>query len=156
MGTEIERKFLVKGNEWRIGASKIFIRQGYLSIDKYRVVRIRVSGNQACITIKGLTHHATRSEFEYPIPVEDGEYLLNQLCVTPLIEKYRYTIVSEESEWTVDEFRGDNEGLILAEIELFSEEDTIRFPDWVGEEVTDDVRYFNSQLIQKPFKEWNE
>lgn len=156
MSTEIERKFLVKGNEWRQHASKHVIRQGFLSTNKERVVRIRQIDQKGFITVKGLTHHTSRKEFEYEIPLEDAQYLLENLCEKPLIEKTRFELMAEGHDWTIDEFLSDNAGLIVAEVELKSELEPVDLPDWIDREVTGDPRYFNSNLVKKPYKDWYE
>jgi len=151
---EVERKFLVQGNSWRNLAKGQSYRQGYLSTVKERTVRIRVAGDKGYITIKGISLGATRSEFEYSIPLADANEMLDQLCERPLIEKTRYRIPVGDVIWEVDEFTGDNHGLITAEIELKDEGQEFARPDWLGPEVTDDPRYFNSNLVAHPFKNW--
>lgn len=153
MATEIERKFLVIGTEWRTSAG-IRMSQGYLNRDKERTVRVRIEGQQAAITIKGITTGATRAEFEYEIPLRDAEQLV-MLCERPLVEKTRYRIPHQGLVWEVDEFLGENAGLIVAEIELEREDQPYIKPGWVGAEVTNDPRYFNSNLVTKPFKTWS-
>ena len=152
MGTEIERKFLVQGTAWRQGAGKR-ISQGYLSRDKERTVRVRVAGDEAFLTIKGITRGASRAEFEYPIPLADAEQLL-KLSDGPIVEKSRYVIDHEGSTWEVDEFRGDNAGLVVAEIELDSEDEPFSRPPWLGSEVTEDSRYYNASLASHPYAKW--
>jgi CYTH domain-containing protein len=154
MATEIERKFLVRGTDWRNGTGVRF-SQGYLNRDKDRTVRVRIAGGKAFLTIKSVTQGATRAEFEYPIPMEDAEQLL-KLSDGPIIEKDRYRIVHDGALWEVDEFRGDNAGLVLAEIELKSEDQPFSRPTWLGEEVTQDRRYYNSSLAGYPYREWRE
>lgn len=153
MGREIERKFLVAGNGWRSN-SGVEIRQGYLNDDKERTVRVRTAGDQAWLTIKGITRGATRSEYEYAIPFEEAEMLLDELCLRPLIEKRRYRVAHDGDLWEVDEFFGDNEGLVVAEIELESEDQPFSRPDWLGEEVTGDPRYYNVNLVSHPYRDW--
>ena len=154
MTKEIERKFLVTGDAWRsLGEGAVF-RQGYLSTVKERTVRVRVVGDQGFVTIKGITVGAARSEFEYTIPGSDAEAMLDELCERPLIEKTRYTIDYGGLIWEIDEFDGVNQGLIVAEVELEDENQEFQLPDWVGEEVTADPRYFNANLIAHPFSEW--
>lgn len=154
MGTEIERKFLVKGEAWRrLGTSTPF-RQGYLSTVKERTVRVRVVGDQGILTIKGRTVGATRAEYEYPIPEVDAQEMLDELCEQPIIEKDRYAIEQDGMIWEVDDFGGVNAGLIVAEVELESEDQEIILPDWIGEEVTGDPKYFNANLVAKPFSTW--
>lgn len=154
MGIEIERKFLVKSNEWKT-AKGVYYSQGYLNSDKLRTVRVRIAGDKAYLTIKGQSQGASRAEFEYAISLADAEQLL-QLCEQPLIQKQRYRISYEGLVWEVDEFLGDNQGLVVAEVELTSENQSIPLPNWVGEEVTHDIRYFNSNLVKHPFKQWVE
>jgi len=152
MAIEIERKFLVQGEAWR-SAEATYYCQGYLNRDKSRTVRVRVAGDQAFITIKGVSVGASRKEFEYEIPVTDAEELL-LLCEQPLIEKYRHKIAYEGFVWEVDEFLGENAGLVVAEIEVPSEDTVFAVPNWVGREVTDDSRYYNSALSQHPYSQW--
>ncbi len=152
MAREIERKFLIKGSVWRrAGATRL--RQGYLSSVQERTVRVRTVGDHAYLTIKGIAVGATRLEFEYEIPCEDAKELLN-ICEMPLIEKDRYRVEEGGVVWEIDEFFGENEGLVIAEVELDSEDQPFTKPDWVGEEVTGDPRYFNSNLIKKPYTKW--
>ena len=154
MGKEIERKFLVKGDSWRGQAHGKRYRQGYLSTVKERTVRIRTVGEEGFITIKGITIGASRPEYEYEIPLKDANEMLDELCEKPIIEKTRYRIPQGNLAWEIDEFEGDNRGLIVAEIELKDENQTVDFPDWVGKEVTDDPRYFNANLVKKPYTTW--
>ena len=154
MGQEIERKFLVKSDAWRGLAEGMVYRQGYLNSAKERTVRIRTVGNKAFLTIKGLTVGATRSEYEYEIPFDECNAMLDNLAEKPLIEKKRYKITKGGLTWEIDEFFGDNKGLIVAEVELASEEQAFEKPEWVGKEVTGDPRYFNANLIKHPFTKW--
>jgi adenylate cyclase len=153
MGKEIERKYLVKGDAWRKLAPGVRYRQGYLSTVKERTVRVRTVDAKAYLTVKGLTVGATRHEFEYEIPTADAAVLLD-MCEQPLVEKVRYRIPFQGLTWEVDEFEGVNRGLIVVECELTSEDQRIERPPWVGEEVTGDPRYFNSNLIAHPFTTW--
>jgi adenylate cyclase len=153
MGIEIERKFLLAGDGWRALGEPVLLRQGYLSSDPARVVRVRLEGDQACITIKGKSVGATRAEWEYPIALADAHELL-ALCEKPLVEKYRRKIEFGGNVWEVDEFLGENRGLAFAEIELSSEDQPFAKPDWIGEEVTHDKRYYNSNLAKHPFSSW--
>lgn len=153
MAKEIERKFLVNGDSWRQLAEGSLYRQGYIA-SQGATVRVRIAGNQGYLTIKGPTVNFSRSEFEYPIPLADAEEMLDTLCDRPLIEKTRYKIEWSGLVWEVDEFAGANQGLIIAEVELTDEAQQVEIPDWVGTEVTGDVRYFNSYLIKHPFAEW--
>jgi adenylate cyclase len=152
MATEIERKFLVQGTSWRQGTGTRYC-QGYLNLDKERTVRVRLAAGKAFLTIKGISRGARRVEFEYEIPPADAEELL-KLCEGPVIEKNRYAIVYEGATWEVDEFLGDNAGLVVAEIELQSEDQPFVRPAWLAEEVTHDLRYFNSSLAAHPYSEW--
>ena len=154
MGVEIERKFLLTGDAWRTLGQPVLLRQGYLSSDPERTVRVRIEGEQGTLTIKGLSVGATRGEWEYPIAVDEAAELLDRLCQQPIIEKYRRRIDFGGNVWEVDEFLGANASLVVAEIELASEQQAFDKPDWVGEEVTHDRRYFNSSLIRYPFSGW--
>lgn len=154
MGTEIERKFLVVGENWRGLAVGAVYRQGYIAAEQGKTVRVRVIGEQGYLTIKGPSVGTTRAEFEYPIPQEDAQYMLDNLCNTALIEKTRYKINHQGLVWEVDEFVGENQGLILAEVELEQENQEISLPDWIGEEVSHDLRYFNSNLAKHPYRHW--
>ena len=154
MGKEIERKFLVKGDTWRAQAHGKRYRQGYLSTVKERTVRARVAGEQGFLTIKGITVGAARAEYEYQIPLADANEILDRLCERPIVEKTRYCIPQDDIVWEIDEFEGDNRGLIVAEVELKDEHQSYPKPDWLGEEVTGDPRYFNSNLVAKPFTTW--
>lgn len=152
MAIEIERKFLVSNDQWR-EAEAVYFCQGYLNTNKDRTVRVRVMGDAARLTIKGKSNGLARLEFEYPIPLEDGKALL-ELCEQPLIEKYRREIKHGAHLWEVDEFLGENTGLVVAEIELCSADEAFEKPAWLGEEVSEDARYYNSALIAKPFNTW--
>jgi len=154
MSTEIERKFLLKDDRWKQLGVGVLLRQGYLSSHPDRIVRVRIESSSAMLTIKGRSIGMTRGEWEYPIPLEDAEKFLNELCEKPIIEKHRYRIPYAGMVWEVDEFMGDNAGLVVAEIELVSEDQTFEMPDWVGAEVTDDARYFNANLLRHPFTRW--
>jgi adenylate cyclase len=155
MALEIERKFLVQGSDWRQGAG-LKLSQGYLSRDPARTVRVRIAGRQAYLTIKGLSQGEqmmSRPEFEYEIPMADAEALL-KLCEGPVVEKLRRRIAVGGHVWDVDEFFGDNAGLVVAEVELQSEDQAFERPAWLGEEVTHEARYFNSNLAALPYKRW--
>jgi adenylate cyclase len=154
LGTEIERKYLVRSDKWRSLGSKSFYRQGYLLIDKSKTVRIRTVDESGFITIKGASIGISRSEFEYKIPVVEARLILETLCEQPIIEKYRTRIEVDELLWEVDEFIGENEGLIVAEVELNNVDQNITLPDWVGEEVTGNHSYNNSYLVKNPFSKW--
>lgn len=153
MGLEIERKYLVRSDVWRRGAEGVPFRQGYLSRVPERVVRVRTMGDRAVLTVKGASRGATRLEFEYAVPLADAIQML-EFCEQPLIEKTRYRIPFGGLIWEVDEFHGVNEGLIIAECELESEDQAVTRPDWVGEEVTGDPRYYNANLSARPFSTW--
>jgi CYTH domain-containing protein len=154
MPKEIERKFLLKNDNWRSQfTSRKIIKQGYLSTQKERTVRVRVLGEKGFLTIKGETVGMTRLEFEYEIPGDEAKELL-QLCEKPLIEKERFIVLRGKLNWEIDIFEGDNKGLNLAEVELKDENQKVEMPDWVGEEVTYESRYFNSNLVKLPFGRW--
>lgn len=159
MGKEIERKFLVKTEEWRTNNGAHY-RQGYLCIDKERTVRVRTVQEQASgaqhgyLTIKGKSVGASRAEYEYEIPILEAHELLDHLCQRPLIEKIRHRIAHGAVTWEVDEFLGENAGLVVAEVELTAADQAFEKPAWVGQEVTDDARYFNSSLVTHPFTQW--
>ncbi|GAA6767847.1 CYTH domain-containing protein [Flavobacterium sp. CGRL1] len=153
---EIERKFLVKSNDFKEQAfAKNNIAQGYLSSVPERTVRVRIKGEKAYLTIKGIGHQGGMSRFEWEnqIPLDEAAELL-KLCEKGKIEKTRYEIKSGNHIYEVDEFYGENEGLIMAEIELQSETENFEKPDWLGEEVTNDERYYNAYLSKNPFKNW--
>jgi len=163
MPTEIERKFLVKGEQWRRQsqpntslATGTVYRQGYLSTKKGCSVRVRLAGEQGYLTIKGLTVGISRAEYEYAIPAEEAQEMLDNLCDRPLIEKTRYKIEFAGLIWEVDEFAGENQGLIVAEVELTHANQSIELPDWIDKEVSDDPRYYNVNLVQHPYSEWSE
>ena len=154
MPTEIERKFLLKNDSWKQQVEKsTVLKQGYLNSHAQRTVRIRIAGNLAFLTIKSKSEGISRQEFEYEIPVSEAESLL-QICEQPLIEKTRHLVTIQNHTWEIDVFEGENKGLILAEIELNSETEIFEKPDWIGQEVSEDNRYYNSQLIQHPFAKW--
>lgn len=154
MSKEIERKFLVKGDSWRSLATGKRYRQGYLSTVKERTVRVRTAGDKGYITVKGISVGATRSEYEYEIPLADANEMLDRLCERPLIEKIRYRIPVGDLTWEVDEFEGENRGLTTAEVELTDENEAGPLSDWIGPEVTGDSRYFNSNLVAHPLSRW--
>jgi adenylate cyclase len=154
MPVEIERKFLVSNDDWRVGSVPLQLVQGYLSRDPDRIVRVRVQGDQAFLTVKGRSAGLTRAEIEWPIPLDTGHELL-PLCLTPLIQKTRHVVVVGSHKWEVDEFHGENAGLVVAEIELGSEDETFQRPSWIGLEVSHDHRYTNSYLSEHPFSTWN-
>lgn len=154
MALEIERKFLVTGDDWRHQAEGVRMAQGYLSVDAGRTVRVRLAGNEAWVTIKGPTQGITRAEFEYPIPTDDAHGLLG-LCLPAVIDKTRHRVAFGAHVWEIDVFHGANEGLILAEVELADESVAPELPPWVGVEVSGDPRYCNSSLSSRPFQEFD-
>jgi len=154
MAVEIERKFLVEDDRWRDGnPDGIRMAQGYLSREVGRTVRVRVAGEKAWLTIKGAAEGISRAEFEYEIPAEEGSQLLG-LCEPTVIDKTRYLVPYGSHTWEVDVFHGDNEGLIVAEVELSEESEIPEMPSWIGGEVSDDRRYANSSLSRIPFSRW--
>ncbi len=154
MALEIERKFLVRDTGIIDTLAGERLTQGYLSHDKNATVRVRIAGDSAWLTIKGKTEGATRSEFEYAIPMDDARTMLDTLCGQGVIDKTRYRLPQGELCWEIDVFHGDNDGLVVAEIELPSEDTVFEHPVWLGEEVTGQVRYYNSALSAQPFKDW--
>ncbi|NUM36704.1 MAG: CYTH domain-containing protein [Candidatus Brocadiae bacterium] len=154
MKKEIERKFLVKGDDWRKEATGLFYKQGYLVADEDKAIRIRIAGEQGYLTIKKQARGLEREEFEYNIPKEDAQSLL-LLCHDGIIEKIRYTLpASHGLIWEIDEFLGENKGLILAEIEIPDESQEFVLPSFIGKEVSFDPRYFNSYLSKVPYSKW--
>ena len=155
MGLEIERKFLVDAEKWQqaVKPAGTHYRQGYLLNEHKRAIRIRVTDKQAFITIKGATTGISRKEFEYEIPVADGIELLDSFDVSE-IEKIRYCLYFGNKLWEVDEFLGDNAGLLIAEIELHDENEIFTLPDWIVMEVSGDARYYNSNLSKNAYKNW--
>jgi CYTH domain-containing protein len=164
MGTEIERKYLVKKAEWRSHKQQLQSQfpdlgkqycQGYIATDNNTTVRIRIVGDIGYITLKSKAIGHTRFEFEYPIPVEDAREMLTTLCIKPLIEKVRYKVNCDRLIWEVDEFEGENEGLIIAEVELENEAQQIDIPYWIEREVSD-RKYFNYYLVKHPYSQWEQ
>lgn len=155
MALEIEHKFLVNSLAFRNYAKPVLYRQGYLADLPDRSIRVRTVGDKGFITIKARVSVLTRQEFEYEIPLSDALKILKEVCIGPIVEKYRYTINYKGFIWEVDEFLGDNAGLIVAEIEVTDEDQLFGKPDWVGDEVTNDPRYLNSNLSKSPFNTWN-
>lgn len=154
MGTEIERKFLVRTDAWQPRSEGTCFKQGYLVSETGRTVRVRVAGDRGSLTIKGPTRGVTRPEFEYAIPVEDAHTLLDELCDHPILEKHRHEEIHAGKKWEIDVFHGENEGLVVAEIELSREDETFELPVWAGQEVSFDHRYFNASLQKNPYKTW--
>ena len=163
MGTEIERKYLVNKSAWRSHKKLLADQspnlgerycQGYIPTNNDTTVRLRVIGDRGYITIKSKAIGHTRAEYEYPIPVEDARQMLDNLCLKPFIDKFRYKIQIDDLIWEVDEFFGDNEGLIIAEVELESENQQINLPPWIDRQVND-KKYFNSYLVKNPYSQWD-
>jgi hypothetical protein len=155
MGLEIERKFLVNSAKWAAAEKpkREFYRQGYMLTDPNKTIRVRATDTKGFLTIKGKTEGASRAEFEYEIPKEEAIQLLNMFAISDLT-KYRYKVVFAGKLWEVDVFLGENEGLIVAEIELVSEDDSFDLPDWAADEVTAEKKYYNSNLSTFPFNRW--
>ncbi len=155
MGIEIERKFLVNKDKWDASAKPQpkYFRQGYLHAEPHKTIRVRQTSTEGFLTIKGISEGASRIEFEYKIPVLEAAELLNNFAVSEL-SKNRFELHYADKLWEVDEFLGDNEGLIVAEIELTFEDEAFELPEWAGQEVTGDEKYYNSSLAEKPFKRW--
>ncbi|HEB51112.1 MAG TPA: CYTH domain-containing protein [Desulfobulbus sp.] len=154
MAIEIERKFLLRNDSWRQSARGRLYRQGYIMSGSGVTVRVRTVEEKGFLTIKGKSRGAARAEYEYPIPLTDAREMLETLCTGPLIEKMRYLVEYEGFTWEIDEFAGENQGLIVAEIELSSEVQEFPRPPWLGREVTGDGRYFNASLARNPYRRW--
>ena len=155
MAKEIEHKFLVKGDQYKSLVTPTLYRQGYIPTQNGMTVRVRIAGEKGFLTLKDKTVGMSRNEFEYEIPVLEAKQMLDTMCDKPQIEKYRYVIPAEQGlKWEVDEFLGDNAGLVVAEIEVPTEDTKFLLPEWIGKEVTGDKKYNNSQLCKKPYKEW--
>ncbi len=153
MAKEIERKFLVKKELWQPRDEGVAIAQGYLAADAARAVRVRLAGERAYLTVKGPTKGIERLEFEYEIPADEARAMLS-LCERPWIEKRRYRERYGAHTWEIDCFSGENEGLIVAEIELARADEAFEAPPWLGEEVSEDSRYLNASLLRLPFSRW--
>lgn len=154
MATEIERKFLIIHDHWRDHIQRsLSLRQGYLQSNAHSSVRVRISDDSANLNIKSATVGVSRMEFEYPIPLEDARQLLDTLC-HHCLEKTRHLVQHGDHLWEIDEFHGANSGLIVAEVELSQADETIALPDWVGQEVSGDIRYYNSELAKHPYQDW--
>ncbi|MDR2695222.1 MAG: CYTH domain-containing protein [Deltaproteobacteria bacterium] len=154
MGREIERKFLLRNEGWRgLAPGKAYV-QGYLADGGAYSVRVRIADGGAALTVKGATAGASRAEFTYAIPFEDARRMLDALARRDLIEKTRYIVEHKGFVWEIDEFHGRNQGLVVAEIELEREDQAFEKPDWIGEEVTGDLRYYNASLARAPYGEW--
>lgn len=154
MAIEIEHKFLVHKSLLPKLENGYVIQQGYIQTTGLNTVRVRIRDTEAFLTLKSSSDGATRLEYEYPIPLSDAQEMLTYLCQKPFIDKTRYLIEHEGHTWELDIFEGENKGLIVAEIELSSEEETFSLPEWVDEEVTEDKRYANANLIQTPYSQW--
>jgi adenylate cyclase len=155
VGKEIERKFLVRDTSWKEGAKGVPYRQGYLAVGPPVAVRVRIAGGKALLNVKRATLDISRDEFEYQIPLEDAEAMLDGLCEGLLIEKMRYKVIYAGVLWEIDVFEGANEGLVVAEIELSDPEQHFEHPPWLGEEVSGDPRYLNTSLSRFPYSQWN-
>ena len=156
MATEIERKFKVLTDEYKDLAKPFNCKQGYIHIGDDPIVRIRIIGEKAYLTMKGKNKGISRLEFEYEIPISDADQLLTNFCMKPFIEKNRYIISLNETVWEVDEFLGENLGLTIAEVELLSEDSNFYKPNWIGEEVSNDTKYYNYKLVNHPYSKWNQ
>lgn len=155
MGIEIERKYTLKSEDWRKEISRSQrLCQGYLAGNERASVRIRIEGDQANLNIKSATLGIHRKEFEYDIPTTDAEDLLHTLCEQPLIDKIRHSVFFADKHWEIDEFLGENEGLVVAEVELDNENEEVALPDWIDSEVSNDPRYYNVSLVKHPYKNW--
>lgn len=155
MGKEIERKFLVNDRKWEAldKSQPQLYRQGYFTTNPGKSIRIRYSGDHAFLTIKSEPAQLSRSEFEYEIPVKDALELLDHFCDAEL-EKYRYIIVHQNKKWEVDVFLKENEGLIMAEIELKTPDEIVNLPVWIEKEVTGEHKYYNANLVTNPYRKW--
>lgn len=154
MGTEIERKFLVRTSDYPRKDGVVY-RQGYLPTERGTTVRVRTADTAAFITIKGPTVGLSRKEYEYSIPVADANEMLSSLCSGYIVEKVRYRVPQGDLTWEVDEFQGENKSLVVAEVELSSANQGVTIPNWVGEDVSADPRYTNLALSRKPYGFWN-
>jgi adenylate cyclase len=155
MGVEIERRFLVRGDDWP-RANAVYMRQGYLNSARERVVRIRVAGEGAQITIKGGANRGLRLEFEYEIPLADANQMLDEIAERYVVEKTRYRVTLGGLTWEIDEFTGLNEGLVVAEATLESDDQRLEKPEWVGSDISGDYRYATSNLAREPYSTWNQ
>jgi len=155
MGLEIEKKFLIKNDNWKQFVSEEKeITQGYLNANPNRTVRVRIAGKRGFLTIKSKSKGSVRSEFEYEIPIEDATELI-ELCEKPILSKTRFIVKFENHKWEIDVFEKENKGLVVAEIELSKEDEFFLTPDWIGKEVTEETKYYNLQLIENPYSEWD-
>jgi adenylate cyclase len=155
MAIEIERKFRVINDGWRSGVcSSTLLRQGYLANTARASIRVRVAGEDAWLSVKAMTPGRARAEYEAGIAAADANEMLTQLCEGPLIEKWRHIVAHDGDRWEIDEFLGENAGLVIAELELDCEQQAFARPEWLGAEVTDDQRYYNFRLSQQPYRQW--
>lgn len=153
---EIERKFLVRSDDWRKDAKGVPCRQGYLCADENLVVRVRLLGNRAYLTIKGPKTGLSCPEYEYPLPLAEARQILERICPRPHIEKIRYTLHVRGAKWDIDEFQRENEGLVVAEVELECEDQSVELPEWVGRDISFDSKYRNVNLARNPYRTWPE
>ncbi len=155
MPVEIERKYLVVNDKWKLHVeSEATLKQGYLATLPNASIRVRVAKGSAHLNIKSVTLGISRSEYEYEIPLEEGEEILANLTAGPIIDKVRYKVRCGNHIWDLDLFHGDNEGLIVAEVELDAEDETFEMPEWAGEEVSGDPKYYNASLVKRPYCDW--
>ena len=154
-GIEIERRFLLKNDVWKaVAGAPCLMSQGYLSVEKERIIRLRIIGNRAWLTLKGYISDVSRSEFEYEIPVADAQTMMDTMCPFRL-EKHRYEVNYQGFVFEIDEYFGDNAPLIVAELELPAEDTPFPHPDWLGEEITSDGRFTNAYLSKHPYSQWD-
>lgn len=156
MAVEIEKKFLLTNDEWKKDSTSDIYFQGYILSGTGKTVRVRIAGEKGFLTIKGKHSGISRMEFEYPIPLEDARLLLQEMCEQPIIHKKRYKVEYGGFIWEIDEFFGENNGLVMAEIELDDENQQFPKPEWLGREVSHDGRYYNASLRQNPYKDWKD
>ena len=157
MAIEIERKFRLRNDSWRAEVREsTLLRQGYLANTGRASVRVRIAGAQGWLSVKAMSACIARAEFEYPIPVAEAEEMLGHLCEGPSIEKWRHLVVHDGSGWEIDEFLGENAGLVVAELELTAEDQRFSRPAWLGPEVSSEERYYNFRLAQHPYRLWPE
>lgn len=155
MATEIERKFLLASDDWRAEVEESMrLTQGYLSRGQQSAVRVRIKGDTAQLNIKHTIDGISRLEYEYPLPLTDAQEILERVALRPLIDKTRHHVRRGQHLWEIDEFYGENAGLIVAEIELNDPDEVFERPSWLGKEVSDDVRYYNSRLSECPYSQW--
>ncbi|NLE67293.1 MAG: CYTH domain-containing protein [Lentisphaerae bacterium] len=156
MPKEIERKFLLASGEWRAKARGFFCRQGYLAVNGRCAARVRIARGRAYLTIKGNRSGISRDEYEYRVPVGHANEMLERLCEQPIIEKTRHLVREGGVLWEIDEFSGENRGLVVAEVELRDEAQAVALPPWIGREVTADPKYLNASLVRRPYRLWSE